>query len=63
MVAQLAPADVLARMLHMFETGTAEAVHEVVADDSLDHQGLGNPLRGPAGFLQVAHWGAQVDGR
>jgi predicted ester cyclase len=51
--AESSPREVLRRMLAMFETGDISDVHEVVASDYLDHQGLDTPLVGPDGFMRV----------
>jgi hypothetical protein len=40
-------------MIAAFETGELRDAEEYVADKYLDHQGLGGPLHGPAGFRKV----------
>jgi hypothetical protein len=45
---------VLGRMIEMFATGDIRAVGDTVADDYLDHQGLGDAeIRGAVGFSDV----------
>jgi hypothetical protein len=46
-------ASILRRMVSTFETGAIDDVESYVASNYLDHQGLGSPLHGPAGFRQV----------
>jgi predicted SnoaL-like aldol condensation-catalyzing enzyme len=45
--------SILRRMVAAFEIGALDDVETYVASNYLDHQGLGSPLHGPAGFRQV----------
>ncbi len=44
---------ILRRMVAAFEIGNLDDVETYVAHNYLDHQGLGSPLHGPAGFCHV----------
>jgi predicted SnoaL-like aldol condensation-catalyzing enzyme len=53
-VQELSATEVLEAMVAMFASGDPSEAHAVVAEDYLDHQGLGaGPITGVDGFAQV----------